>query len=51
MHDYALTDVIRTFVEAGFEEQHLVHTDHGGHHGVWVFGRKGQVGGRDGAFD
>lgn len=44
MHDYDLTDVIRAFVEAGIEEQHLVHTDHGGHHGVWVFGRKTVVG-------
>lgn len=40
MHDYALTDVIRAFVEAGVTQQHLVHTDHGGHHGVWVFGRR-----------
>jgi SAM-dependent methyltransferase len=40
MHDYNLSDVIRAFVEAGVVEQHLVHTDHGGHHGVWVFGRR-----------
>jgi SAM-dependent methyltransferase len=44
MHDYSLTDVVQAFVEAGIEEQHLVHTDHGGHHGVWVFGRKTVVG-------
>lgn len=40
MHDYNLSDVIRAFVEAGIDEHHLVHTNHGGHHGVWVFGRK-----------
>jgi SAM-dependent methyltransferase len=44
MHDYALTDVIRAFVEAGIEEQHLVHTDHRGHHGVWVFGKRTAIG-------
>lgn len=40
MHDYNLSEVIRAFVEAGVATQRLVHTDHGGHHGVWVFGRK-----------
>lgn len=40
MHDYNLSDVIRLFVEADVHEQRLVHTDHGGHHGVWVIGRK-----------
>jgi len=40
MYDYTLSEVIQVFVEAGLTEQHLIHTDHGGHHGVWVFARK-----------
>lgn len=40
MHDYALSDVVRLFVDAGFAELHLRHTDHGGHHGVWILARR-----------
>jgi SAM-dependent methyltransferase len=41
MHDYALTDVVRLLVEAGVGELHLLHVNHGGHHGVWICGRRG----------
>ncbi len=40
MYDYNLSDVLRLLNQAGIEEMHLVSTDHGGHHGVIIFGRK-----------
>lgn len=40
MHDYNLSQVVKAFVEAGINEQRLIHTNHGGHHGVWLFGQK-----------
>jgi SAM-dependent methyltransferase len=40
MHDYDLTVVMRTFVEAGFASCKLVHQNHGGHHGFIILGAK-----------
>lgn len=40
MHDYELSAVVRLLNRAGIAEMTLISTDHGGHHGVIVFGRK-----------
>jgi SAM-dependent methyltransferase len=40
MFDYDLSQVVRRFNEAGIHELHLMPTNHGGHHGVIVIGRK-----------
>lgn len=40
MFDYDLSIVMALVFEAGFEETALVHTDHGGFHGVFIHGRK-----------
>jgi SAM-dependent methyltransferase len=40
MHDYNLSAVIRLANLAGIGEMKLVSTDHDGHHGVIIFGRK-----------
>lgn len=40
MFDYNFSDVLRVFVEAGFGPMHLEPTDHGGHHGFWIFAQK-----------
>ena len=40
MYDYDLSKVIRLLNLAGVEEMKLVSTDHDGHHGVIIFGRK-----------
>jgi SAM-dependent methyltransferase len=40
MYDYAATRVLAAFFNAGLIDPFLLHTDHGGHHGAWFFGRK-----------
>jgi SAM-dependent methyltransferase len=40
MYDYDLSKVIRLVNQAGIEEMTLVSTDHDGHHGVIILGRK-----------
>ena len=40
MYDYDLSKVVRLANQAGIEEMQLVSTDHDGHHGVIIFGRK-----------
>jgi SAM-dependent methyltransferase len=40
MYDYDLSKVVRLLNLAGVEEMGLVSTDHGGHHGVIILGRK-----------
>ena len=40
MYDYDLSKVVRLLNMAGVEEMQLVSTDHDGHHGVIIFGRK-----------
>lgn len=40
MYDYDLSKVLRILNLAGIEEVKLVSTDHDGHHGVIIFGRK-----------
>ena len=39
MHDYNLSDVLQRIVTRGAERLVLRHTDHNGHHGVWVLAR------------
>jgi SAM-dependent methyltransferase len=40
MYDYDLSKVVRLLNLTGIEEMKLVSTDHDGHHGVIIFGRK-----------
>jgi SAM-dependent methyltransferase len=40
MYDYDMSKVIRLLNEAGIEDMRLLSTDHGGHHGVVIMGRK-----------
>lgn len=40
MFDYDLSIVMALVFEAGFEEAALVHTNHGGFHGVYIHGRR-----------
>lgn len=40
MYDYDLSQVIRILNEAGIVDLRLMSTDHGGHHGVVILGRK-----------
>jgi len=40
MYDYDLSQVIRILNEAGIEDMRLVSTNHSGHHGVIILGRK-----------
>ncbi len=40
MYDYDLSQVVRVLNRAGIEEMHLVSTDHAGHHGVIILGRR-----------
>jgi len=40
MYDYDLSQVVKLFNHAGVAELTLVSTDHGGHHGVILLGRK-----------
>lgn len=40
MYDYDLSRVVRLLNLAGIEEMKLVSTDHGGHHGAIILGRK-----------
>lgn len=37
MYDYPWPMIYAAFVDYGFTEFHLYHTDHGGVHGAWVF--------------
>jgi|SRR5579859_2173115 len=40
MYDYDLSQIVRVLNGAGVEEMQLLSTDHGGHHGVIILGRK-----------
>lgn len=40
MYDYDLSAVMRLLNQAGIEEVTLISTDHGGHHGVIILGRR-----------
>jgi SAM-dependent methyltransferase len=40
MYDYDLSRIVRLLNRAGIEDMRLVSTDHGGHHGVIILGRK-----------
>jgi hypothetical protein len=40
MYDYNLSRVVRLVNQAGIEEMSLVSTNHDGHHGVIILGRK-----------
>jgi SAM-dependent methyltransferase len=40
MYDYEMSQVIRLLNTAGIEEIHLVSTNHDGHHGVIILGRR-----------
>ncbi len=40
MYDYDLTRLVETFNRAGIGRLNLAHTDHGGHHGAHIFGKK-----------
>ena len=40
MYDYDLNRVLRTFFLGGVESVITEHTDHGGCHGAWFYGRK-----------
>ena len=40
MYDYELSRILRLLNQAGIEEMRLVSTNHDGHHGVIIFGRK-----------
>jgi 2-polyprenyl-3-methyl-5-hydroxy-6-metoxy-1,4-benzoquinol methylase len=40
MHDYDIGDLTRTLYAAGISQMTLLPTDHGGHHGVVIIGRK-----------
>lgn len=40
MYDYDLNRVLFMFVQSGISELKLVHTDHGGAHGFWIFGKR-----------
>lgn len=41
MFDYDLTQILAVLIQAGIGEVAMRHTDHGGHHGVLIVGRKG----------
>jgi hypothetical protein len=40
MYDYDMNKVLFTFIRAGIGTIRLVHTDHGGVHGFWIFAKK-----------
>ena len=40
MYDYDMNKVLFMFVRAGISQIKLVHTDHAGVHGFWIFGKK-----------
>jgi hypothetical protein len=40
VYDYDLSEVVKLLNRAGVAEMTLVSTDHGGHHGVIILGRK-----------
>lgn len=40
MFDYDLSIIAAVLFEAGVEELNIIHTDHGGFHGAYVYGRK-----------
>ena len=40
MYDYDLNRVLRTFFLGGVKSVITEHTDHGGCHGAWFYGRK-----------
>lgn len=40
MHDYDFSEVLQRVTARGFERVVLRHTNHGGHHGVWMIARR-----------
>jgi SAM-dependent methyltransferase len=40
MYDYNLNRILFSFVRAGIANIRLIHTDHGGVHGFWIFAKK-----------
>jgi hypothetical protein len=40
MYDYNLSRIVRLVNQAGIEEVSLISTNHDGHHGVIILGRK-----------
>ncbi len=40
MYDYDLSRIMRLLNRAGVEDVRLIHTDHGGHHGVIILGQR-----------
>ena len=40
MYDYDMNRVLFIFTQNGFSDLRLVHTDHGGVHGFWIFAKK-----------
>ena len=40
MYDYNMNKILFIFIRSGIHNLHLVHTDHGGVHGFWIFGKK-----------
>jgi SAM-dependent methyltransferase len=40
MYPYDLSEIVRLLNLAGIEEMKMIHTDHDGHHGVVILGRK-----------
>jgi SAM-dependent methyltransferase len=40
MYDYDLNKVLFIFARSGINKLRLIHTDHGGVHGFWIFGKK-----------
>lgn len=43
MHDYPMHEVMRRLTAAGFARIVTRHTDHVGHHGAWLIGRRGDA--------
>lgn len=40
MYDYDMNTILKCLFDRGLAELELVHTDHDGHHGCWIIGRK-----------
>lgn len=42
MYDYNMSEVMRRITAAGFNRVVTRHTDHAGHHGLWLIARRGE---------
>ena len=42
MYDYDMTEVMRRITAAGFPRVVTRHTDHAGHHGLWLIARRSE---------